>query len=43
MKDMKCSKCGFPIIVGMHYMKHDDGTILCEDCFKKMVKSGEIE
>lgn len=35
---MECSKCGMPILVHMKYAKHEDGTILCEDCFKKMVK-----
>ena len=34
---MNCSKCGFPIVKYQKYYKHKDGTILCVDCFKKLV------
>ena len=40
---MICSECGMPILIGMKYMKHESGKILCEVCFKEMVESGEVE
>ena len=34
---MRCKECDCPILLHMKYYKHTDGTILCEDCFKKYV------
>ena len=43
MKTIKCIECGIEILIGMNYMKHENGTILCDNCFKKLVDSGEIK
>lgn len=42
MKKMVCVECGIEIMIGMKYMKHENGVVLCMPCFEKLVKSGEI-
>lgn len=32
-----CNNCNLPISIGMKCMKHEDGTILCLDCYQKFV------
>lgn len=34
---MKCKECGFPILKLQSYYSHEDGTILCMECFKKVI------
>lgn len=43
MTEIKCNECGFSIPMMSKYYKHKDGTILCVDCFKKLVKKGKIK
>lgn len=38
-----CKECGFPIAVRQKLMMHEDGTILCLGCFKKLKKEGKIK
>lgn len=38
-----CAKCGFPIIKFQKYRLHENGTVLCIKCFKKLMKKGEIK
>ena len=38
-----CSECGFIIVVHQKYLLHDDGTVLCEKCFKKLEKEGRLK
>ena len=35
---MDCKECKCPILVHMKYCKHNDGTVLCKDCFDKFVE-----
>jgi formylmethanofuran dehydrogenase subunit E len=39
-----CSECKFPIVIHQKYLLNDkDGTVLCEECFKKLRKEGKIK
>ncbi len=38
-----CSNCGFPIEIHQKFLVHENGTILCEVCYKKLKKEGEIK
>lgn len=39
-----CAECGKTIEYFAKYAKNDkDGTILCEECFKKLIKKGVIK
>ena len=38
-----CAECKREIKVFEKYMKHTDETILCLDCYNKLIKNGEIE
>lgn len=37
-----CKECGFPIAIHQKYLLHENGTVLCEKCFKKLKKEGKI-
>jgi len=37
-----CNECGKEIALFSKYAKHENGTILCEKCFKKLKKKGVI-
>lgn len=38
-----CKECKFPIARFQKYLLHDNGTVLCERCFKKLEKEGKIK
>lgn len=38
-----CKECGFPIAMHQKFLLHTDGTVLCEKCFKKLEKEGELK
>jgi len=38
-----CKECGFPIVKYQNFFMHNDGTVLCEKCFKKLEKEGKIK
>jgi len=38
-----CSECKFPIPKWGKYYKHNNGTVLCQDCFNKLMKEGKIK
>lgn len=38
-----CKECGFPIARFQKCLLHEDGTVLCKDCYKKLKKEGTIK
>jgi len=38
-----CKECGKEIPIFGKYAKHEDGTILCKECFDRLIKKGDIE
>ena len=37
-----CAECKVPIVIHQKFRLHENGTILCMECFERLMKEGKI-